>query len=64
VPGTRYEAGFVSADERLHAATKRIDSTSALCGAGKIVQIVPGRFDTDDPAACAGCAAAAAGSPG
>lgn len=58
VPST-YEAGLVSADERLHAVKKRIDGASALCGAGRIVQTVPGRFDSDDPRACGGCAAAA-----
>jgi hypothetical protein len=61
VPSTQYEAGLVSADERLHAVKKRIDGASALCGAGRIVQLVPGRFDADDPMVCADCAAAAVG---
>jgi hypothetical protein len=60
VPGTQHEAGFVSADQRLHAVKKRIDGASALCGAGRIVQQVPGRFDAGDPAACADCATAVA----
>jgi len=58
VHGTQHEAGFVSADQRLHAVKKRIDGASALCGAGRIVQQVPGRFDVDDPTACGDCASA------
>lgn len=52
---TQYEAGYVTADEQLHAVKKRIDGTSALCGAGRIVQTVPGRFDSADPNGCAAC---------
>ena len=63
MPGTQYEAGYVSADEQLHAAKQHIDGTSALCGAGRIVQKVPGRFDSDDPQACPGCVAAAEPAP-
>jgi hypothetical protein len=58
VPSTQHEAGFVSADQRLHAVKKRIDGSSALCGAGRIVQQVPGRFDAADPTACADCVTA------
>lgn len=56
VPATQYETGHVSADERLHAVKKRIDGAIALCGAGRIVQLVPGRFDSDDPRTCSACA--------
>jgi hypothetical protein len=63
VPETQYEAGYVSADEQLHAVKQRIDGSSALCGAGRIVQTVPGRFDSDTPAACPSCVAAAVGPP-
>ena len=58
VPGTQHEAGYVSADQRLHVVKKRIDGAGALCGAGRIVQHVPGRFDAADPAACADCVTA------
>jgi len=61
MPDTQYEAGTVSSDEQLHAAKKRIDGTSALCGAGRIVQVVPGRFDSDDPNACPRCVEAVGG---
>lgn len=60
VLGTQHEAGYVVADQRLHAVKKRIDGASALCGAGRIVQEVPGRFDAADPAACADCVIAVA----
>lgn len=59
MPDTQYEAGYVSTDELLHAAKKRIDGVSALCGVGRIVQAVPGRFDSDDPRACPTCATSA-----
>jgi hypothetical protein len=58
VPVTQFEIGLVPDDDRLHAAKKRIDATVALCGAGRIVQSVPGRFDSDDPSACLGCVSA------
>jgi hypothetical protein len=58
MPSTQYEAGLVPDDDRVHAAHKRISGTAALCGAGRIAQVVPGRFDSDDPAACRGCVGA------
>jgi hypothetical protein len=61
VPDTQYEGGYTSADELLHAVKKRIDGSSALCGAGRIVQTVPGRFDSDDPSGCPACVAAIGG---
>jgi hypothetical protein len=61
MPDTQYEAGYISSDEQLHAVKKRIDGASALCGAGRVVQTVPGRFDSDDPRACPACVAAVAG---
>jgi hypothetical protein len=61
MPVTQHEAGTVSSDDLTHAAKKRIDGTSALCGAGRIVQVVPGRFDSDDPNACPMCVAAVGG---
>ena len=59
VPVTQFEVGLVPDDDRLHAAKKRIDGAVALCGAGRIVQSVPGRFDSDADAACDGCVSAA-----
>jgi hypothetical protein len=55
MPVTTYEAGLVAGDDRLHVLQKRIDGATAVCGAGRIVQTVPGRFDSDDPKACPGC---------
>ena len=64
VPVTQFEIGLVTSDDRQHAAKKRVDGAVALCGAGRIVQLVPGRFDSDDPAACEGCVSAAAAASG
>ena len=59
VPVTQFEIGLVSDDDRLHAAKNGINGAVALCGAGRIVQSVPGRFDSDDVAACPGCVSVA-----
>lgn len=55
MPTTQHEAGFVAADELLHAAQKKISGSVALCGAGRITQPVTGRFDSDDDRACPVC---------
>jgi hypothetical protein len=47
VAATVHEAGFISADGSLHAVQKRINGGVALCGAGRITQVVAGRFATD-----------------
>jgi hypothetical protein len=39
----------------VHAVEKRIAGEQALCGAGRIVDRVAGRFDTDDRLACPAC---------
>jgi hypothetical protein len=57
MPVTQQESGLVATDTFLHAVLKRINANTALCGAGRISQFVAGRFDTDDPRACAECVA-------
>jgi hypothetical protein len=52
---TAFEAGYSDADLRQHAARPAIGGTSALCGAGRIVQAVAGRFGTTLPDACPDC---------
>jgi hypothetical protein len=39
----------------LHAAARGLGGLNAVCGAGKLVQLVPGRFDPDNPNACPSC---------
>jgi hypothetical protein len=50
------EEGFVSSNGVLHAAERRLQGLCAVCGAGKIIQLIPGRFDPDDQRACPVCA--------
>jgi rRNA maturation protein Nop10 len=50
------EEGFVTSNGVLHAAERRLQGLCAVCGAGKIIQLVPGRFDPDDQRACPVCA--------
>jgi hypothetical protein len=52
---TTSERGTVADDVRTHAAVKSLRGTHALCGAGTIMSLAAGRFDTDDPEACADC---------
>jgi hypothetical protein len=49
------EEGFVAENPYLHAARRNLDGLCAACGAGIIVQVVPGRFDPDDQRACPSC---------
>jgi hypothetical protein len=53
---TQLEKGFVSSSRYLHAAERILDGLDAFCGAGKIIQLVPGRFDPKDRDACPSCA--------
>jgi hypothetical protein len=50
------EEGYVAANTYLHAAERRLQGLCAVCGAGKIIRLVPGRFDPADDRACPVCA--------
>lgn len=52
---TRLETGLVDGDQRTHVAIPKLNGPVAMCGAGKIVQRVPGFFDPADPKSCQGC---------
>lgn len=39
----------------VHAGVRGLGGLSAACGAGKLVQLVPGRFQSDAPDACPAC---------
>jgi hypothetical protein len=49
------EEGFVLDNTSLHAAERDLDGLRAMCGAGRIVQLIPGYFDPDDQRACLAC---------
>jgi hypothetical protein len=53
---TQLEKGFIVSDHFVHAAERILDGLDAFCGAGNIVQLVPGRFDPKDRHACPRCA--------
>ena len=55
VSATVHEAGRVADDGLLHAVQKKITGNVALCGAGRITQLVPGRFTVDGELSCASC---------
>jgi hypothetical protein len=50
------EEGFVVANTYLHAAERKLQGLCAACGAGRIIALIPGRFDPDDQRACPTCA--------
>ena len=50
------EEGFVSTNGYVHAARRRLSGLCAVCGAGTIIRLIPGRFDPDDQRACPECA--------
>lgn len=56
----RLEEGFVTANGVLHAAERKLHGLCAICGAGKIIQLIPGRFDPEDHRACRACKGLAA----
>jgi hypothetical protein len=60
---TAFEAGYADADLRQHAARRAIGGSSALCGAGRIIVPVAGRFGTTLDDACPACIVTAAGQP-
>ena len=55
------EAGVVSTpgDLRIHAIRKTLHGRRAICGAGPILGLVPGRFDEVEEEVCPGCLALA-----
>ena len=56
---TVLESGYVgSDDEVVHAVRRRLSGATALCGAGAVAKMLPGRFDPDAADACAACAEA------
>jgi hypothetical protein len=52
---TSSEQGLVAADNCTHVVVRSLRGVSALCGIGAITMITPGRFDPEDPLACADC---------
>jgi hypothetical protein len=56
VAATRHEMGLVAGAQDTHVAVPHLSGPVAKCGAGKIVQKVPGWFDPAAPSACAACA--------
>ncbi|HET7312231.1 MAG TPA: hypothetical protein VFJ17_13000 [Mycobacteriales bacterium] len=58
---TALEAGVVSApgDLRIHAIRKTLHGRRAICGAGPILGLVPGRFDDVAEDQCPSCLALA-----
>jgi hypothetical protein len=52
---TTSEQGLVAADNCTHVVARSLRGVAALCGLGAITMITPGRFDPDDPLACADC---------
>jgi hypothetical protein len=56
---TVLETGCVGSDDRLvHAVRRRLSGAAALCGAGAIEKMLPGRFDPESPDSCPACAEA------
>lgn len=55
------EAGVVTTpgDLRIHAIRKTLAGRRALCGAGSILGLVPGRFDEVEDDVCPNCLALA-----
>ena len=55
------EAGVVTTanDLRIHAIRKTLHGRRAICGAGPILGLVPGRFDDVDEGVCESCLALA-----
>ena len=53
--GTTAEQGLVAADNHTHVVARSLRGVTALCGIGAITMVTPGRFDPDDPLACADC---------
>jgi hypothetical protein len=55
------EAGVVTTpgDVRIHAIRKTLHGRRAVCGAGPILGLVPGKFDEVDEHACPSCLALA-----
>jgi len=47
--------GRVEDDAYIHVKQSRLSGWVALCGAGQIVEDVPGWYDPDDPRACVLC---------
>ena len=48
--------GLVAGDQHSHVAVPKLNGAAAMCGAGRIVQKVPGWFDPTDPSSCPACA--------
>jgi hypothetical protein len=48
--------GLVDGDQRSHVSVPKLNGAVAKCGAGRIVQKVPGFYDPTDPSACPACA--------
>lgn len=55
--GGQVRSGVVDGDGRSHAVERRRLSHRALCGAGRIMLVLPARFDPADRLACGACVA-------
>lgn len=56
VPPTSRQAGRVVSESSVHIIRKTVRGAVAICGAGIVVQTLPGRFDPTEPGACQACA--------
>src|SRR4051812_27875458 len=52
---TTYEQGTVAPHPVVHAAVRSVAGYKALCGAGRISMLVPGRFSLAQDNACPQC---------
>lgn len=59
MPDSKLQAGVVAdpADGHTHAVRTSLAGNVALCGAGSISRLHPGRFQPDAADACPACAA-------
>jgi len=39
----------------VHVGVRALSGLKAACGAGRLVQLIPGRFDPDGPDTCPAC---------
>jgi hypothetical protein len=55
VASTQPESGLVPDNPHVHAAQRSIFGHRAVCGAGRIFQMLAGRFDLEDRLGCPAC---------
>jgi hypothetical protein len=52
-----WESGLIDRDAQVHAVHHAIRGPRAACGAGRITDLLAGRFDPADAFSCVRCAA-------